>query len=195
MDALPGSGFPAKQTSSRLTLGTAIKRAVYAHRAAPPPVSAAATSLAESAAARYDVILSRLQRLHARDRSDAAARAALLLWHQWAVASRSAASSAAAAADSAAAKRDAEMQLQRVAVQLAASADAQRKRLLDSITTSFRCMVAGACESSARAAPLAQHSDGAAAMSSVRSRSHSLGSGSSVLVFHVRRAAAAHRRC
>jgi hypothetical protein len=80
--------------------------------------------------------------MHARAFSQGVARVVVLLWRQVASASRSArTAAAAAAADLAAANQSAEVQLQRVALQLVASADALRKRQLDDVVTSFRSMI------------------------------------------------------
>jgi hypothetical protein len=144
---------------SSLVAGAAIKRAVYASRPSVPqllplqhqqqheqdarlPLNVPVASLNASAqAASYlqsDRVLSLLQRRHARARSEAFARTVLLLWHQSAAASRCA---AAAAAEYAASQLLSDVRLQGIAEQLAASAEAQRKRLQESLISSFRSLL------------------------------------------------------
>lgn len=65
------------------------------------------------------------------------------------------------------------MQLQRVAVQLAASAEMQRRRLQDDLIASFRSMVSGASGTAAVATPTHRHPQAVAVASSSRSHDHS----------------------
>lgn len=144
---------------SSLIAGAAIKRAVYASRPSVPlplplqhqqqhdqeaclPLNVPVASLNAPAQAasnlQGDRILSLLQRRHARARSEAFARTALLLWRQSAAASRCA---AAAAAEYAASQLLSDVRLQGIAEQLATSAEAQRKRLQESLISSFRSLL------------------------------------------------------
>jgi hypothetical protein len=106
--------------------------------------AARASPALASAEARCDRLLTLTLRVHARARSEALARAAMLLWYQFSAASRHA---AAATADIAAANHAADLQLQLIATQLAASAEAQRKRLQHDLMSSFRSIVSHAAPS------------------------------------------------
>lgn len=102
------------------------------------PVASLNASAQAASNLQSDRVLSLLQRRHARARAEAFARTALLLWRQSTAASRCA---AAAAAEYAASQLLSDVRLQGIAEQLVASAEAQRKRLQESLISSFRSLL------------------------------------------------------